>query len=717
MVNKVRIKIGNKDLIIETGKLAKQAHGSCTVQYGDTFVLSAITCKPEAREGTDFFPMTVDYREKTAAAGMFPGGYIKREGRPTEKEILTMRLTDRPIRTLFPDGFRRDTLIMNAVLSADDENNPDVLSVIGAATACLLSSLPFTTPLGCVRVGRVGGKWIVNPTYAELEDSDSDLVIAGTEDAIVMVEGSAGELSEEEMLEAFSIAHEQIKLITAIQKELLAAAGKEKEVVETPAVDEDLEKAVEDFLSDKMEKAILVDGKKTREISLKSLCREMCAKIAEDLPEADESEMFSLFYRCEKKKVRELIVEKGMRADGRGGDDIRSISCEVGILPRTHGSALFTRGETQALAMTTLGTVQDEQRLEAYEGEKSKSFMLHYNFPPFCVGEVKPMRGPARREIGHGNLAERALKIVVPKECPYTVRIVTDILESNGSSSMASVCGGSLSMMDAGLPIRTAVAGIAMGLVQDKGKTVILTDILGSEDACGDMDFKVAGTRKGITAFQLDSKIKGISVDVLREALEKAKVGRLFILDKMDAVISEPRPELSPYAPRIVRFKIDPEKIGSLIGPKGKIIKKICQDTGAEINVDDDGTVSISSNNEEALKRAVEEAKRYTAQVEVGKVYDGVVKTVTDFGAFVEVLPGKDGLVHISKLADYRVRKVTDVLNVGDEVKVKVMGIDDRGRINLSRKEVLKESGEESEEKPKSQRHSRPPRKEDKSGF
>ena len=704
MIHRVSTEINGKELIIETGKLAKQAHGACTVRYGDTVVLCAVTVAPKDREGIDFFPLTVDYREKMSAAGMFPGGYIKREGRPTEKEILTMRLTDRPLRPLFPDGFRREVQIMNAVLSADDENDPDILSVLGGATACLLSALPITTPVGCVRIGRIGGAWIINPTYAELDQSDLDLVVAGTDEAIIMVEGSAREMPEADMIEALSLAHERIRSITAIQKELLAKAGAQKEACEEPPVDEALRGAVDAFLEHALERAVVVRGKKERERGLGKLFQEMCVKIREQFPEADEAALASLFGEAERKKVRELILRKGLRADGRGVDEIRAISCEVGILPRTHGSALFTRGETQALAITTLGTTADAQRLEAYEGESSKSFMLHYNFPPFSVGEVRPVRGPARREIGHGNLAERALLAVVPKDYTYTVRIVSDILESNGSSSMASVCGGSLALMDAGVPIPMAVAGIAMGLVHEGDRAVILSDILGSEDACGDMDFKVAGTRKGITAFQLDSKIEGIPAAVLREALEKARIGRLAILDTMDAVIDTPRPEVSKYAPRIVKLKIAPDKIGLLIGPKGKTIKKICQDTGVEIDVDDDGTVSISSNSEENLKKAVDEVTMRTADVEVGKVYRGIVKNVLDFGAFVEIMPGKEGLVHISKLANYRVAKVTDVLNIGDEVMVKVTDVDEQGRINLSRKALL-EGGDVEEEQP------RPPRR------
>jgi polyribonucleotide nucleotidyltransferase len=694
MAHRVATKIGNREIIIETGKLAKQAHGACSVQMGDTVVLCTVTWSLKPREGVDFFPLTVDYREKTAAAGMFPGGYIKREGRPTEKEILTSRLTDRPIRPLFPDGFRREVQVMNAVLSADDENDPDILSVLGAATACLLSPIPFDTPVGCVRIGRIDGELVFNPTYAELEKSDVDMVVAGTDDAIIMVEGNADEISEEDMLELLSKAHEQIKLITKIQREIQAVAGKEKESVEAAEGAGEIEEAVREFLSGTIEEAILVKEKKAREAALKKLYEEMCTALCEKFPEVEEKVFSAIFRDVEKKKVRELILRKGVRADGRTPDEIRPISCEVGLFARTHGSALFTRGETQALALTTLGTAQDEQRFEAYDGESSKSFMLHYNFPPFSVGEVKPVRGPARREIGHGSLAERALHAMMPKEYPYTVRVVVDVLESNGSSSMASVCSGSLSLMDAGVPVKTAVAGIAMGLVTGEDKTVILTDILGSEDACGDMDFKVAGTREGITAFQLDSKIKGIPAEVFQEALQKAKAARHHILDKMDAVISSARPDISKYAPRIVTLKIDTEKIGDLIGPKGKNVKKICQDTGVEINIEDDGTVSISSSDAEGLDKAVEEVKRRTADVEVGKIYEGVVKSVLDFGAFVEVLPGKEGLVHISQLEDYRVRKVTDVLNVGDAVKVKVTGIDSQGRMNLSRKEAMKgESG------------------------
>ncbi len=717
MVTRVSTEINGKELIIETGKMAKQAHGACMVQFGETAVLCTAASSTEPRGDGSFFPLTVDYREKTAAAGMFPGGYIKREGRPTEKEILTMRLADRPIRPLFPKGFVRDVQVMNSVLSADDENDPDVLAVIGSAAACLLSPLPFTTPVGCVRIGRLDGRWILNPTYTELNQSDLDVVIAGTDDAIIMVEGSAKEISEKEMLEAISVAHEGIKRITAIQRELQEKAGKEKEKFEEPQIDPELEKAVDEYLKDGLEKACLVEGKKNREANLSELFKGMKEKIEESFPEVDEVALRTLFGRAEKKKVREWIIKRGLRVDGRGVDDIRQISCEVGLLPRAHGSALFTRGETQALVLTTLGTVDDAQKLEAYEGESSKSFMLHYNFPPFSVGEVKPVRGPARREIGHGLLAERALHAVIPEEYSYTVRVVSDILESNGSSSMASVCGGSLSLMDAGVPIKAAVAGIAMGLIQEEGKTIILTDILGSEDACGDMDFKVAGTRNGITAFQLDSKIKGIEMEIFREALEKARAGRLSIMDKMNAALDKPRPEVSKYAPRVERLKVDPEKIGSLIGPKGKNIKKICQDTGADINVDDDGTVSVYSNDGESLKKAVEAVKRYTASVEVGKIYNGIVKNILDFGAFVEILPGKEGLVHISKLADYRVDKVTDVLNIGDEVEVKVTEIDRQGRINLSRKAVLKGGEDKDDEKPRPKRRFQPSGRRPKSGF
>ncbi len=705
MVNSVSTTINGKELVIETGKLAKQAHGACTVRYGDTVVLCAVTVAPRIREGVDFFPLTVDYREKTSAAGMFPGGFIKREGRPTEKEILTMRLTDRPLRPLFPDGFRREVQVMNAVLSADNENDPDILSVVGAAAACLISPLPFTEAVGCVRVGRIDGKWILNPTYAEIDASDIDLVVAGTSEAVIMVEGSAREISEADMVQALAAAHAQIKLIAAALRELCAKTGCMKEkAAQPPQPDAALAAAVDAFLENRLEPALLVKGKKNREASLGTLLAEMCAAVKAQFPGADEGALAGLFGAAEEKKIRALIVERGLRVDGRGVDEIRPISCEVGILPRTHGSALFTRGETQALAITTLGTPKDAQRLEAYEGETSKGFMLHYNFPPFSVGEVKPNRGPARREIGHGNLAERALFGVIPKEYQYTVRIVSDILESNGSSSMASVCGGSLSMMDAGVAMTSPVAGIAMGLVQAGGKSIILTDILGSEDACGDMDFKVAGTRKGITAFQLDSKIEGIGADVLAGALEKARVGRLAILDIMDAVLASPRPEVSKYAPRIVQIKIAVDKIGDLIGPKGKFIKKICQDTGAQIDVDDDGTVSVSSNSPESLAKAVEEVKRRTAEVEVGKIYPGVVKNVLDFGAFVEIMPGKEGLVHISKLADHRVAKVTDVVNIGDQIDVKVTEIDEQGRINLSRRAVLTGKDDPEDER-------RPPRR------
>ncbi|MDD5556834.1 MAG: polyribonucleotide nucleotidyltransferase [bacterium] len=716
MAHTVSATIGMKELIIKTGKIARQAHGACTVRYGDTVVLCTVTAAPRPREGIDFFPLFVDYREKTSAAGMFPGGYIKREGRPTEKEILTMRLTDRPLRPLFPGGFRREVQVINAVLSADDENDPDILSVVGAAAACALSPLPFTAAMGCVRIGKIGDRWIVNPTYKELDESALELVVAGTENAIIMVEGSAREIPEEEMLRALSLAQEEIAKIARMVTELRAAAGKEKEPLPAATDDPSLAGDVEAYARGRIDETLLVSGKKERQAAVAALRGATVEAMRERHPGADPEAVEDLFDDVEKAAVRRLILERGVRSDGRGPDEIRPITCEVGILPRTHGSALFTRGETQALVITTLGTVQDQQRLEAYEGESAKSFMLHYNFPPFSVGEVKPVRGPARREIGHGALAERALLAVMPKDYTYTVRVVSDILESNGSSSMATVCGGSLSLMDAGVPIGAAVAGIAMGLVQADGRAVVLSDILGSEDACGDMDFKVAGTRNGITAFQLDSKIEGIRADLLREALEKARVGRLHILDRMDAVLAAPRPAVSRYAPRIVKLKIPVDRIGDLIGPKGKHIKKICQETGAEVDVDDDGTVSVASTSEESLRKAVEAVQMRTAEVEIGKIYRGIVKSVLDFGAFVEVLPGKEGLVHISRLADYRVPKVTDVVNVGDEVMVKVTDIDDQGRINLSRRAAMRPEGEQDEEPLRRKGGSRPPRRRNRHG-
>ena len=699
-MHKVEVELSKSKLYIETGKMAKQAHGAVTVHLGETIVLVTAVASPDVREGTDFFPLTVDYREKTAAAGRFPGGYIKREGRPTDKEILTSRLTDRPLRPLFPEGFFNEVQIMSQVLSADEDNDPDILSIVGASAALHISDIPFKGPVGAARIALKEGQWIVNPTYSELRDTRLDLVIAGTDKAILMVEGFAHEISEEEMLQALQLGHEAIKKIVKIQNDLRNLCGKPKRSFPLFQTDQKLYESMLKFLQGKIDGVLVVPNKRGREEALESLYHQAKEALAGEFPEISELMFKDAFAQIERFKVRRMIVEKGIRNDGRSLRDIRPISCEVGLLPRTHGSALFTRGETQSLAIATLGTAEDEQKLEGFQGESSKSFMLHYNFPPFSVGEIKPVRGPGRREIGHGDLAERSIAPVLPNETefPYTIRIISDILESNGSSSMASVCGGVLSLMDAGVPIKAPVAGVAMGLIHESDKTVILTDILGSEDHLGDMDFKVAGTRKGITGFQMDLKIEGIDQALMKKALEDARLARLHILEVMEKAISKPRENISEHAPRIVTIRINPEKIGLLIGPGGKMIKKIIEETQAEINIQDDGTVAIASSKEERVRMAIEKIEALTAEVEIGKIYKGVVKNIVDFGAFVEVLPGREGLVHISQLADYRVKKVEDVLKLGDTVMVKVMEIDERGRINLSRKAALSEQGSDSKE-------------------
>jgi len=691
----VEFEIGGRQMKIETGKMAKQADGSVTVQYGDTIILAAAVSPDKIREGIDFFPLMVDYREKTSAAGRFPGGYIKREGRPTEKEILTARLTDRPLRPLFPEGYLNEVQIMVSVLSADEVNDPDMLSIIGASAALTVSDIPFNHPVGAVRVGLVDGTYVINPTPEELEKSQIELVIAGTAVAVMMVEGSAKEVSEEVMLKAVMTGHEAIKKIVAAQVDLQKKAGKAKRQATLYTVDKDIYARLEKMAKKAIIDAMKIKEKEKRQDTLKNICDDCTAKLKAENAELSETVVHYAFGELEREINRDMILNEGVRSDGRGPKDIRQITCEVGLLPRTHGSALFTRGETQALAITTLGTVDDAQRSDGLMGEFSKSFMLHYNFPPFSVGETGPMRGPGRREIGHGFLAERSLAGVMPSgdAFPYTVRIVSDILESNGSSSMATVCGGCLSLMDAGVPIKAPVAGIAMGLVKGTDKTVILSDILGSEDASGDMDFKVAGTKEGITAFQMDIKIEGIDEKIMREALFQAKEGRLYILEKMVGVMSTPRMAISSFAPQIVTIQINPEKIGMVIGPGGKMIKQIVAESGAEVNIDDDGKVSISSNKKEASDKAIEMIQRITAEVEVGKIYKGTVKNVVDFGCFVEVLPGKEGLVHISKLAKHRVQTVGDICKVGDEMMVKVTEIDDRGRVNLSRKAAMEELG------------------------
>jgi polyribonucleotide nucleotidyltransferase len=694
---KVEKLIGKKILSIETGKIAKQADGAALVRYGDTMVLATAVSAPEEREEADFFPLTVDYREKTYAAGKFPGGFFKREGRPTLKEILTMRLIDRPVRPLFPETYLREVQIMSMVLSADKENDPDILAMVGASAALSVSSIPFGGPTGSVRVGQINGEFVVNPTHTELAMSSMDLVVSGTEEAVTMVEASGKEVPEEQMVDAIMFGHAFIKEIVLLQKELLAKCGKEKQHV-PPAK---LDMALLDEIKGKYYSEILeknqTPGKDARKRALNEILNQIINEYCIDKDGVPAKKTIkTIFERIETIAVRDQIVQEGKRPDGRGLEDIRPITCEVGILPRTHGSALFTRGETQAIVVTTLGTTMDEQRVDTLEEEYSKKFMLDYNFPPYCVGEVKPLRGPGRREIGHGALAERALEAVLPplKSFPYTIRVVSDITESNGSSSMASVCGGTLSMMDAGVPVAGAVAGIAMGLVKEGKDVCILSDILGTEDHLGDMDFKVAGTSKGVTALQMDIKIAGITEKIMRDALKQAKEGRLHILQELVKVIDKPRMEISIYAPKVVHIKINPEKIGMVIGPGGKNIKKIQEETGAKIEIEDDGTVIISSILSEASQKAKTWIERMTEEIQIGKTYAGKVLSLKEYGAFVEIIPGHDGLVHISELSDGYIEKVEDVVKVGQEIMIKVIGIDDQKRVKLSRKAAIKEKGQ-----------------------
>lgn len=677
---------------IETGRVAKQAHGSVMAQFGDTVVLAAIVGSDEPTT-QDFFPLSVEYREKAYAAGKIPGGYIKREGRPSEKEILSSRLIDRSLRPLFPDGYKNEVQVMVTVLSADKENDPSVLGMTAASAALAISDIPWNGPIAGVRVGRVNGEFIINPTYSQTEQSDIDLVIAASKDSIVMVEGEAWEVSEPDMLEALNFGQKEAQKLIELQEALVQETGLPKREVVREELPEGLEERVRSLASDKLGSILRVAEKAERRNQLKEFTTALIEDLQEDFPES-EAQIKSVLHDIEKEITRAMILKENLRLDGRGPDDIRDVTCEVGVLPRTHGSSLFTRGQTQALAVTTLGTKIDEQRMDELEGEFFKTYMLHYNFPPYSVGEIRPFRGPGRREIGHGNLAERALKAVIPSDdiFPYTIRIVSDILESNGSSSMATVCAGSLSLMDAGVPTKEAVAGIAMGLVIEDGSYKILTDILGDEDHLGDMDFKVAGTAAGITAFQMDIKVSGVSTEIMREALDKARTARLKILELMNATLDAPRPELSHHAPRIISFRIPQDSIGTVIGPGGKTIREIVEKTGATIDIDDDGTVKIASVEPQAGLEAKEIVEGLTATPEIGKVYRGKVKKITNFGAFVEILPGREGLLHISEIETRRINKVEDVLSVGDEIEVKLLRIEsDSGKMNLSRKAVLLE--------------------------
>lgn len=678
-------------LSLSTGRMARQADGAVVAQYGDTIVLATCVASKSVKENIDFFPLTVDYQEKAYAAGKIPGGFFKREGRPTEKEILTSRLIDRPLRPLFPDGFYDETQIIVSVLSYGEENISDILGIIGASAALTISVIPFSGPVGAVRIGRIGGEFIINPDLKEIEESDLNLIVAGTSDAVIMVEGEAREVSEATMLEALDLAHQEIKKIVGLQLRLRDMIGMEKIEVTPLVIEDELRDKVKAITLEKMREAILIPDKLQRQSTLDLILHETILKLQS--PDRDLSREIGIAFReIEKEEVRRTILEKGIRADGRGPKDIRPITCEVGVLPRTHGSALFTRGETQCLAVVTLGTSEDEQRIDALEGESTKTFMLHYNFPPFSVGEVKPLKSPGRREIGHGALAERALKPVIPPktEFPYTLRIVSDILESNGSSSMATVCGGTLALMDAGVPIKAPVAGIAMGLIKEGDKAIILSDILGLEDHLGDMDFKVTGTEKGITAFQMDMKIAGVSRELMEKALEQAREGRNYILRKMLETISSPRAKLSSHAPRIYTMQIKTDKIRDVIGTGGKVIRGIIEQTGVKINIDDTGLINIAASDEASAEKAMEIIRGIVAEAEVGKIYSGKVKKIMDFGAFVEILPGIEGLVHISQISDHRVLRVSDELKEGDIIPVKVLEIDAQGKIRLSRKAALR---------------------------
>ncbi len=692
--------IEGKSLSIEAGRVAKQADGAVVVRFGDTVVLVTAVASKQPRQGIDFFPLTVDYQERAYAAGKIPGGFFKREGRPHDKETLTARLIDRPLRPLFPEGYRQDVQIIGTVLSADQENDPDVLAVLGASAALTISPIPFLGPIGAVRVGRVGGRFVLNPTYAEQEGADIDLVVAGTRGAVVMIEAGAKEVSEELMVEAIEFGHKGIRALIDMVLELAKELGVEKAPFEAPPLDPELRERVSNLARQGLRILAGVAEKEEHRTRRQQLYDEVMAHFGDE-PEDRKPMVRNLFEAIEHEELRQTILEEGRRADGRALEDVRPISAEVGVLPRTHGSALFTRGQTQALVTTTLGTSEDEQRLDDIEGEGTKRFMLHYNFPPFSVGEVRFMRGPGRREIGHGALAERALLAVLPpkEEFPYTLRIVSDILESNGSSSMATVCGASLSLMDAGVPIRSAVAGVAMGLVMEKGRTAILTDIIGLEDHLGDMDFKVAGTRKGVTALQMDIKSQGIIAGLMAKALDQAKRARLYILGQMDRAIAEPRASISVYAPRIITIMIPVDKIRDVIGPGGKVIRGIVAESGAKIDISDDGRVEIASVDEAAAQKALSIISKIVEVPEVGKVYLGKVVKIMDFGAFVEILPGTDGLLHISQIAEQRLKRVEEVLSEGDEVTVKVIDIDKNGKIRLSRKEVLESEGERKAER------------------
>jgi polyribonucleotide nucleotidyltransferase len=698
MYRKLEIDFAGRRLSLETGRLAKQAHGAVLAQYGDTVVLATVVSAYQSREKVDFLPLTVDYQEKTFAAGRIPGGFFKREGRPSEKEILTSRLIDRAMRPLFPKGYDRETQIVVTVLSADRENDPDMLALVATSAALEVSDVPHGGPVAAVRMGRIDGRLTPNPKFSEFEESDISLVVAAKPDSIVMLEGGADIVDEESVLEALFLAHEEMRPVFELQEELRRLAGKPKRAFTPKVLDPELLSAVKTRMSADLEAALKISGKQERSTALYSLSDQVVDELATRFPER-RGELGEACDKVLRDRVRRVILEQDKRIDDRSSTQIRELSAQVQILPRTHGSALFTRGETQALVTATLGTSSDEQRVDALLGERFKKFMLHYNFPPFSTGEVKFLRGPSRRDIGHGALAERALTPVLPPEAdfPYTIRVVSEILESNGSSSMATVCGGSLAMFDAGVPLKAAVAGIAMGLVKEGEQVRVLTDILGDEDHLGDMDFKVAGTAEGITAIQMDNKVGGVTRDVMRQALLQAREARLFVLSVMQKALEQPRTEVSAYAPRIVTLHIKPDKIRDVIGPGGKVIRGLVEDTGCKIDIEDDGTVLIASADGAAMEKAIAAIQAITAEPEVGRIYRGTVRKIVEFGAFVEIFPGTDGLLHISQLARERVRRVEDVLHEGDEIPVKVLEVDRSGKIRLS----LREAQEELEQKAK----------------
>ncbi len=693
-MNQVKLRIGEDDLILETGKMAKQANGAVFARYAGSAVLATVCCSEKDVEGLDYVPLSVEYNEKYYAAGKIPGGFIKREGRPKDKEILVSRLIDRPMRPLFSKKFKKEIQIVPTTISTDQINPPDIIAMVASSAAVMVSDIPFDGPVGAVRVGYLDGEFIINPTFDQIENSKLDIVVAGTQEGITMVEGGAKEVSEEILLEAIKEAHKTIKELCRIQIELAKLAGKEKIKIEEEDEEFPLWDEIWNWAYPKMEEACFVKGKQNRSRAIKDVKEAVLKEFEDRLEESDQRFLKELFEEMEAKIVRKSILERGIRTDGRKPDEIRPITCEIDILPRTHGSALFTRGETQSLAVTTLGTVYDEQIMDDIDGDARKTFMLHYNFPPYSVGETGRL-STSRREIGHGHLAERAIEAVLPSkdDFPYTIRIVSEILESNGSSSMASVCGGTLSLLNAGVPIKKSVAGIAMGLITEGDKFVILTDILGEEDHLGDMDFKVAGTEDGITAFQMDIKIESVDFGILEKALEQAKVGRKKILEIMNQTIQHPRSSISDFAPKIISMQINPDKIGAIIGLGGKIIKGISEKTDATINIEDNGNIIIYCRNKEGAEQAQKMIEGLLEEPVVGKVYEGTVKRVVDFGAFIEYLPGKEGLCHISKISQRRINSVSDVLKEGDKVKVRIIEIDKMGRVNLSIKDAIESVG------------------------